>query len=117
MSVRQAEGLDAVFECLYPGDGIIHSLIVNGSVIDANVPSGDPPASLTVSARPEYNNTVVQCEATVRVGEGREYVLSDSATLTVYGRQSPQCTHTGTVIGYSFLMVHCHTRIYTSTVC
>ena len=85
VSVRQAEGLEAVFECRYPGDGITHSLFVNGNVIDVNVPSGDSPASLTVPTRPEYNNTVVQCEAVVRMGGSAVFVLSDNATLTVYG--------------------------------
>ena len=85
VSVVQAEGLEAVFECRYPGEGVTHTLIVNGSAVDADIPSGGSLASLTVPARPEYNNTVVQCVAFVVVGTVVELKLSDNATLTVYG--------------------------------
>ena len=91
MSVIQAEGLEAVFECLYPG-ATSYGWALNGtflfdipSDIDIDPPSEDSPATLTIPARPEYNNTVVQCEAVVRVRGGAEIVLSDNATLTVYG--------------------------------
>ena len=99
-----------MFECLYPG-ATPYGWAINGTFlfdlppdIVTHPPSGGSPASLTIPARPEYNNTVVQCEAVVRVGSNLHLVLSDSATLTVYGRQSPQCTHTGIVIGYSSLI-------------
>ena len=87
--VVQAEGLEAVFECLYPG--AISSWFVNGvHQTDMSFPFdvlalAGPPASLTIPARPEYNNTVVQCEAVVRVGGRPEFVISDNAKLTVYG--------------------------------
>ena len=93
MSVIQAEGLEAVFECLYPG--ATFSWFLNGRIlldsslgIDTDLPSRGSPASLTIPARPEFNNTVVQCEAVVRVGGGAKLVLSDNATLVVYGEST-----------------------------
>ena len=90
MSVLQAEGLEAVFECLYPG--ATFSWFLNEIIlldlppnIDANPPSADSPASLIIPARPEYNNTVVQCEALIRHGERLEFILSDNATLIIQG--------------------------------
>ena len=91
MSVIQAKGLQAVFECLHPG-ATAYGWAINETFlsvyppdIDTGPPSGGSPASLTISASPEYNNTVVQCEAVVRVGGGAKFVLSDNATLTVQG--------------------------------
>ena len=91
VSVVQAERLEAVFECLYPG-ATAYSWAINGTFlsyfppdIDTGPPSGDSPASLTIPAIPEYNNTVVQCRAIVVVGGLPVFVLSDKATLTVYG--------------------------------
>ena len=89
MSVVQAEGLEAVFECLYPG-AISYAWAINGIFLSnyttdivAVSPSGDSPASLTISARPEYNNTVIQCGATVP-GPMGGFLLSVNAALTVY---------------------------------
>ena len=95
MSVRQAEGLEAVFECLYPG-AISYTWAVNGTFLSdlppdiymyivPVLPLGDSPASLTIPAIPEYNNTVIQCRACVVVGRSVQVLLSDDATLTVYG--------------------------------
>ena len=92
MSVIQAEGLEAVFECLHPG-ATAYGWALNGTFLSVyppnivtNSPSGDSPASLTIPAIPEYNNTVVQCRAIVEVGRGSFMVVrSDSATLTVNG--------------------------------
>ena len=91
MSVIQAEGLMAVFECLYPG-ATAYSWAINGTFLSvypsdlvAVSPSGGSPASLSIPAIPEYNNTVVQCRAIVVVGGGILVLLSDNATLTVYG--------------------------------
>ena len=89
MSVIQAEGLGAVFECLYPG--VTYSWLLNGTIlsnfptsITTNSPLEGSPATLTIPARPEYNNTVVQCEAIVRVGR-RSRELSKNAMFLVYG--------------------------------
>ena len=91
VSVIQAEGLMAVFECLYPG-ATAYGWAINGTFlsvyppdIDFDPPSGDSPASLTIPAIPEYNNTVVQCRVFAVVGGGIQVLLSDNATLTVYG--------------------------------
>ena len=87
MPVNQAEGLEAVFECLYPG-AISYSWAINGTFlsvyppdIDIDPPSGGSPASLTIPAKPEYNNTVIQCGATVPGG----FLPSGNVPLTVYG--------------------------------
>ena len=90
MSVTQVEGLDAVFECRYPGvtlyDWAIDGVFALPSGIVVVAPSGGSPASLTIPATPEYNNTVVQCRSFIDLGGGSFMgVLSDSATLTVYG--------------------------------
>ena len=91
MSVRQAEGLEAVFECLYPG-ATSYGWAINGTYLSvfppdivAVSPSGGSPGSLIIPAKPEYNNTVIQCGAIVVVGGGVQVLLSDNATLTVYG--------------------------------
>ena len=92
MSVVQAEGLEAVFECLYPGAS--HDWFINGTEhlintegIVATVPSvNSPVAKLRITARPEYNNAVVQCRALVEVEVDTFMVLrSNITTLTVYG--------------------------------
>ena len=93
-SVVQAEGLEAVFECLYPG-AVYHSWGINGEFLfddqfPPNVtrvlPSGDSPARLIIPAIPQYNNTVVQCEAIVRAEGGYlTSVLSCTVILLVQG--------------------------------
>ena len=89
--VVQAEGLKAVFGCLYPG-ATAYSWAINGTFLSdfppdivTDSPSGDSPASLTIPAIPEYNNTVVQCGAIAVVGGSAQVLLSDNASLTVYG--------------------------------
>ena len=74
----QAEGLEAVFECLYPG-ATAYSWAINGTFLSvyppdvvADSPSGDSPASLTIPATPEYNNTVIQCGAIAVLVRGIE---------------------------------------------
>ena len=92
MSVIQAEGLEAVFECLYPGashdwfiNGTIH--LINTEDIATTLPSvNSPEAILRIRARPEYSNTVVQCRVLVEVEvDTFMAVRSNIATLTVYG--------------------------------
>ena len=92
MSVIQAEGLEAVFECFYPG--AIHRWFINGTEhstntgdIVATLPSvNSPVAILRITARPEYNNTVVQCRVLVEIENNRFTVVrSNITTLTVYG--------------------------------
>ena len=92
MPVNQAKGLEAVFECLYPG-AISYGWAINGTFLPpSDFPTGimaisssrDSPASLIIPARPEYNNTVVQCGATVP-GPMGGFLPSGNVTLTVYG--------------------------------
>ena len=91
--VVQAQGLNAVFECQYPG-AQNHNWGFNGDFptcdsypldVTVTLPSGDTPATLTIPATAQYNNTVVQCEALVR--DGRVFILelSVNATLQVQG--------------------------------
>ena len=95
-SVVQAEGLEAVFECQYL-EALAHTWRLNGVFLaeGQSLPnvtrapaSGDSPARLTILATPQYNNTVVQCEALAREGgAGVSFmsVLSNNATLRVQG--------------------------------
>ena len=92
MSLTQAEGLEAVFDCLHP-EAISYAWAINGTFlrlsdfppdIVAVSPTGDSPASLTIPARQEYNNVVIQCGATVP-GQIGGFLQSGNVTLTVYG--------------------------------
>ena len=90
----QAEGLEAMFECLCPG-AVSHSWGINGEFpTDNQFPpgmtrissSGDTPARLIIPATPQYNNTVVQCKAIIDEGGGSfRSVLSNNVTLKIQG--------------------------------
>ena len=87
----QAEGLEAVFECLCP-EATFYGWTINGTYlsilpadIDIDPPSGDSPTRLIIPATPQYNNTVVQCGALVREGGDLVFVPSGNATLSVQG--------------------------------
>ena len=94
-SVVQAEGLEAVFECLYLG-AVSHSWGINGEFptqdqlfppdISHTLPSGDTPARLIIPATPQYNNTVVQCQAVFQV-EGITFrsSMTNNTTMIVQG--------------------------------
>ena len=94
-SVVQAEGLEAVFECRYPGALVLdHVWRINGSGSDqwtSDVMQYKPSEAiltptLVIPATPQYNNTVVQCIAIVDEGGGSfTGVLSKNATLKVQG--------------------------------
>ncbi len=93
-SVVQAQGVDAVFECRYPG-AQTHNWGLNGefptddnypSDVTVIPPSGDTPATLTIPATAQYRNTVVQCEAVVRDGRGFISELSVNTSLQVQGK-------------------------------
>ena len=97
---RQAEGLEAVIECLHPGGETSYDWFINQTILSSlspdissdidSIPSvGGSRATLTILARPEYNNTVVQCEAIVRVNGTGDFVPSDIAHLTVQGKRMP----------------------------
>ena len=93
VSVVQAQGVDAVFECRYPG-AQNHNWGLNGEFptedtyppdVTVTPSSNDIPATLTIPAIAQYNNTVVQCEAVVRDGRGFISKLSVNATLHLQG--------------------------------
>ena len=72
VSVVQAQGIDAVFECQYPGAqsynwGINGEFPSHNSLppdVTVTLPSGNLPTKLII-ATGQYNITVVQCEALV----------------------------------------------------
>ena len=87
VSVIQAEGLKAVFECLYPG-ALSHSWGINGMYpaddafppdVTRALPSGDTPARLSIPSTGQYNNTVVQCRAVIDVGGDAQFVQTCDA--------------------------------------
>ena len=79
----QAEGLEAVFECYYPG-ALYHLWRIDGEYIRDDqyftIPaSGNSSAKLIIPAIPQYNNSVVQC-----IGFGSDD-QSQNATLRIDG--------------------------------
>ena len=91
----QAEGLEAVFECLCPGaDG--YAWFINGS--GANLLNSPPGVdviqgpgygvSVIIPATSEYNTSVVWCEAQVGFGSEAMFFRSKNATLEEYGKSS-----------------------------
>ena len=92
VSVIQAEGLMAVFECFHPEGRSSYDWAINGTFLSV-FPSGivavspsvnSPVASLTIPASQNYSSIVVQCRTIVE-GESNLDALSNIATLTVYG--------------------------------
>ncbi len=83
----QAEGLEAVFECLYPGevayiwfvDGVGGSSSEFPPEIKESGGTSLNPSVLTIPATSQFNNSVVQCEVFSRSGGG----LSRNATLMI----------------------------------
>ena len=95
-SVVQAEGLEAVFECLFPGASSTWK--INGTFLRSDsMPDGirlEPAAQslpvnkLFISAIPRYNNTVVQCAAFIQEAGGtlgHQPHVTENATLKVQG--------------------------------
>ena len=92
-SVVQAEGLEAVFECLYSGVDLLgYGWALNGSFLSV-LPAGvavilplehSPSTRLILPATLQYNNTVVQCEAVLRVEGVLTSFQSENATLVRY---------------------------------
>ena len=93
VSVIQAKGLKAVFECLYPG-ALSHRWGINGTYpaddafppdVTRTLPSGDTPARLAIPSTDQYNNTVVQCRAVLDAGGDAQFVQTCDALLLVQG--------------------------------
>ncbi|XP_064391332.1 uncharacterized protein LOC135339104 isoform X5 [Halichondria panicea] len=95
VSVERAEGLEAVFRCQYQVEGVVvtYDWAINNSLVREDTetvrvrPPSSPgePATLTILATPQHNNSVVQCRAATRNGfDIVRSELSITATLTVY---------------------------------
>ncbi len=84
----QAEGLEAVFECLYTGasayswfvDGVEGSSREFPPEIKSTGGTSLNPSVLTIPATSQFNNSVVQCGA---LSFGSSGVLSRNATLMI----------------------------------
>ena len=72
----QAEGLEAVFECQYQTESpVTYDWFINGRLHQLNTPdvssmlplTPNDIATLRIAAIPRHDNTVVQCEALVRM--------------------------------------------------
>ncbi len=94
--MERAEGLEAVFRCQYQVEGltVTYDWAINNSIVSTDTetvrvrrpssPGG--PATLTILATPQHNNSVVQCEAIIRNGiVFVRFEVSITATLTVHG--------------------------------
>ena len=83
----QAEGLAAIFECLYPGataynweiNRIYPAADAFPTDVTRTLPSGDTPATLAIPSTGQYNNTVVQCRAVLDVGGDAQFVQTCDA--------------------------------------
>ncbi len=95
VSVERAEGLEAVFRCQYQAEGltVTYDWSINSSLVTTDTetvrarspsfPGG--PATLTILATPQQNNSDLQCLVIIR--NGIDLVRSEAsatATLTVY---------------------------------
>ncbi len=100
--MERAEGLEAVFRCLYPAKGldVTYDWFINNSMVSTDTetvryrPPSSPgePATLIILAIPQHNNSVIHCEAKIR--NGFDFVRSNvsiTATLTVRGELVPIC--------------------------
>ncbi len=94
--MERAEGLEAVFRCHYQAEEgltVTYDWFLNNSLVTADTetvrarrPSfpGEP-ATLTILATPQHNNSVVYCEAFIRNGPDRIFENSSTASLVVRG--------------------------------
>ncbi len=93
--MERAEGLEAVFRCQYQAERLIvtYDWFINNSLVGADTetvgvrrpssPGG--PTTLIILATPQHNNSVVYCEAIIRNGSDRAFVISLTASLVVHG--------------------------------
>ena len=94
--MERAEGLEAVFRCQYQAEGfdvLSYHWFINNFFVGAETetvrvrrplsPGG--PATLTILATPQHNNSVVYCEAIIRNGSDRAFEISSTASLVVRG--------------------------------
>ncbi len=94
--MKRAEGLEAVFRCQHQAEGLtlaydwsINGVIVSTkteSIRDSRPLSPGEPATLTIVATTQQNNSIVQCVA--RILDGIDILRSETSatvTLTVHG--------------------------------
>ena len=86
-SVVQSEGLEAVFECFYPGQAS-YSWFIDGSLVFTNSPPPNVTLAsasnpLTILAISLYNNSAIKCEARTAT-EG--VLFSNKSSLVVYSK-------------------------------
>ncbi len=103
VSVERAEGLEAVFRCQYQvGSTVAYDWFINHEIVRTDTktvehrPPSSPgePATLTMLATPQHNNSVVQCQAIFR--KGTVFVWSEesiTATLVVSGELIFLCVY------------------------
>ena len=108
-------GEETVFKCRHPTADFI-DWIVNGSLVGSNPPpdvypstlqsdNGTTVHTLTIVGHPEYNGTVVVCEAFFR--EGLRSELSPEALLVLTGPSTTQPPSGGKIIVMSIvIMMH-----------
>ena len=94
VSVERAEGLEVVFRCQYQAEGVTYDWAINNTILGADTEtvrvrppsSHGGPATLTILATPQHNNSVVLCRATISNGfDMLGSNISTTATLTVHG--------------------------------
>ena len=95
MSVERAEGLEAVFSCQYQAEGVTvtYDWAINNTILETETdtvrvrPPSSPggPSRLTILTTPQHNNSIVYCEAIIRNGSDRTFVISSTASLVVRG--------------------------------
>ena len=88
----QAEGLEAVFECLYPG-AIAYIWAINGTQQPGSVSS-----IFSVQASLEYNNSIFMCTASIKFGHQYYFFSSRNASLLVYGKPCDTCMYNKEVV-------------------
>ena len=92
-SVVQAEGLEAVFECQRPNaTGYTWFINDRGATLDNSPADIDViqrlggGSAVIIPATPEYNTSVVGCEAQIGFGSRAMFFQSKDETLEVYGK-------------------------------
>ncbi len=97
VSVTMAEGLDAVFECQYQSEEDLvpsYNWAIDSTVLEVSTdtvrflaPLNDEPATLTILATAQHNNSVIQCVVVVFRDDFTivRTAVSGTATLTVQG--------------------------------
>ncbi len=94
VSVERAEGLEAVFRGQYQAEGfdVSYDWFINNSFVGADTDTvrARPPSSrggsttMIIVATPQHNNSIVYCEAIIRNGSYRTFVISSPASFFLW---------------------------------